>query len=329
MENLDQQVLHQLRDWLSGGLPVWLCTIVETRGASPRPVGALLACNGEGELVGSLSGGCIEDDLLERLVARELAADVPELYHYGLSAEENARLGLPCGGQLTVLIEPLHRAGAAAGQQAPAAHARVEQLTWLLTLLEQRRCVRREVDLDSGAWQLSEIDEVEPLLVTDARVRQDFGPRYTLLLIGAGALAQAVAELALRMDYRVLVNDPRPEWLARWPVAGVQCVAGMPDDAVRRYAADERSIVITLTHDPRIDDMALMEALTTRAFYVGALGSQRTSAKRVQRLRQLDLSDAQLARLHAPVGLAIGSKTPMEIAVAILAELTQLRRTVR
>src|SRR5690606_15916170 len=132
-----------------------------------------------------------------------LAAEVPEVYHYGLSAEENARLGLPCGGQLVVLIEPMHR-------RLPQ---RLQQLDWLLLRLEQRRCTRRGVAVGSGEWQLSEVERFEPLLFSESHVQQDFGPQFTLLLIGAGALAQAVAELALKMDYRVLVNDPRPEWL--------------------------------------------------------------------------------------------------------------------
>jgi xanthine dehydrogenase accessory factor len=144
--------------------------------------------------------------------------------------------------------------------------------------------------------------------------------------VGAGQLAHKLAELGLAMDYEVIVTDPREQLLRQWEGPAVDLVQGMPDDVIRERASDRHSVVITLTHDPRIDDMALMEALGTDAWYVGALGSQRTTEKRLARLRQLELSEAQVNRLHAPVGLDIGSKTPIEIAVAIMAQLTQLRR---
>jgi len=146
------------------------------------------------------------------------------------------------------------------------------------------------------------------------------------LLVGAGQLSQSVAELAVAMDYEVAVVDPRPEMLRQWRGPDVELVGGMPDDAVRSRVSDKHSVVITLTHDPRIDDMALMEALTTQAWYVGALGSQKTTEMRLARLRALELSEQQIQRLHAPVGIDIGSKTPIEIAISIMAELTALRR---
>lgn len=315
MQSIDQLVLSQLHDWLQQGKRSWLCTIVSTVGASPRPLGSLMALNVDGAVVGSLSGGCIEDDLLERLRCGELAPEVPEVITYGISAEENERLGLPCGGRLEVLLEPL--------QRAPSA------LPDILQRLGRRQSVRREVDLVAGQWTLVEINHCAPLQIDAGQLRQDFGPRYQLLLIGANELARCIAEIAQAMDYRVLVCDPRPQMLDQWLVEGAETLGGMPDDAVRDHATDAHSIVITLTHDPRIDDMALMEALTTEAFYVGALGSERTSAKRRERLKQLELSDEQIARLHAPVGLPIGSKSAMEIAVAIMAELTQLRAEAR
>ena len=162
--------------------------------------------------------------------------------------------------------------------------------------------------------------------VDELYLRQCFGPRLRMLLVGAGQLAHNLAELGLAMDYEVIVTDPRQQLLDQWEGPAVELVQGMPDDVVRAHASDKHSVVITLTHDPRIDDMALMEALGSDAWYVGALGSLRTTEKRLARLRQLELSEAQIARLHAPVGLDIGSKTPIEIAVAIMAQLTQLRR---
>jgi len=146
-----------------------------------------------------------------------------------------------------------------------------------------------------------------------------------MLLVGAGQLAQNLSELALAMDYEVLVTDPRRNFLDQWSGPNVELIQGMPDDVIRERANDCHSIVITLTHDPRIDDMALMEALDTDAWYVGALGSVRTTENRLTRLAELDLSPKQIAKLHAPVGLSIGSKTPLEITVAIMAQLTELR----
>ena len=154
---------------------------------------------------------------------------------------------------------------------------------------------------------------------------QDFGPRLHLLLVGANELARCISELATAMDYAVTVCDPRRDRIDQFPVSAVDTVCAMPDDVVRERASDSHSLVITLTHDPRIDDMALMEALQSEACYVGALGSERTSAKRRERLLLLDLSEADIGRLHAPVGLPIGSKSAMEIAVAIMAELVQLK----
>ena len=168
--------------------------------------------------------------------------------------------------------------------------------------------------------------EFRALRLSETDLLQCFGPRMRLLLVGAGQLAQSLSELALAMDYEVLVTDPRREFLAHWAGPGVELIQGMPDDVVRDRASDRHAIIITLTHDPRIDDMALMEALTTEAWYVGALGSARTTQKRLERLRQLGLSADQISRLHAPVGLPIGSKTPLEIAVAIMAELIRLKR---
>ncbi|QIB66729.1 XdhC family protein [Kineobactrum salinum] len=315
MQAADQQILGRARDWLTEAeLPVWLCTIAAAVGASPRPPGALLVCNGRGEQLGSLSGGCIEEDLLERLREDGLPGARAALIEYGVSAAQNERLGLPCGGRLQVLVQRLQVQS---------------DLPWLeaaLAAIGARRCLRRVVDISTGATRYGE-EELHQALDFDGReLAQSFGPQMRLLLVGAGQLSQGLAELALAMDYDVLVTDPRPSMLEQWEGPSVPLLGGMPDDVVRDHASDRHSIVITLTHDPRIDDMALMEALTTPAWYVGALGSRRTTDRRLQRLRQLELSEEQLASLHAPVGLDIGSKTPLEIAVSIMAQLIQLRR---
>ena len=183
-----------------------------------------------------------------------------------------------------------------------------------------------DLDLGSGSTDVEQVAHFTALKLSDQALRQCFGPRMRMLLVGAGQLARNLAELGQAMDYEVMVTDPREQFLQQWEGPDVALVQGMPDDVIREHAADKHSVIITLTHDPRIDDMALMEALETEAWYVGALGSQRTTDKRLARLRQLDISEAQIERLHAPVGLDIGSKTPIEIAVAIMAQLTSLRR---
>lgn len=313
MRAIDQEVLAAALGWLTAGERTWLCTIVGAVGSSPRPVGSMLACNGAGAQCGSLSGGCIEEDLLQRVTAGDMPPVPAQIIEYGVSAEENERLGLPCGGRLKVLVQKLTAADTG----------------WLgetLAALAERRCIRREVNLASGETQAWQVEAFSPLVVTVERVVQSLGPRQRMLLVGAGQLSQSLAELALAMDYEVLVSDPRPGPREQWAGPEVPLIAGMPDDAVREHITDPHGIVITLTHDPRIDDMALMEALASPAWYVGALGSRRTTEKRLARLRQLGFDDEQLDALHAPVGLDIGSKTPLEIAVSIVAQLTQLRR---
>lgn len=323
MKNADTEVLTQLTRWLQQGQSCWLATVVKTWGSSPRPVGSLLACNNQGQVAGSLSGGCIEEDLLEKLARGELASARPELMVYGADREESERLGLPCGGQLHIVLEPL------------SAGHHLHDFQQILQRMQQRLWMERHLDLGSGKMTITPRDSCpQPGLSfqpgADASpetgtLMHAYGPRCLMLITGAGQVSAYLAEMAQKLDYQVLVCDPRQELLDQWPVEGVQLLSDMPDDAVRKYAGDDNSVILALTHDPRFDDMALMEALKTRAFFVGAIGSTRTAAKRRERLLQLDLTRAEIARLHAPVGLPVGSRTPAEIAVAILAQLTCLR----
>jgi len=313
MQALDYEVIQHLVTWLDEGSQPWLCTIVRTVGSSPRPVGSMLALCDDGRQIGSVSGGCIEEDLLERLRDGVYSGEKPQIVEYGVSAEENERLGLPCGGRIILQLERLRAADK-------------EWLTTILSSLDKRRCIERHLDLDSGTTTLQPAEHFTPLVLDDQRLQQCFGPRMRILLVGAGQLASRLAELGLAMDYEVIVTDPREKSLQQWEGPQIPLIQGMPDDVIVEQARDKYSIIITLTHDPRIDDMALMEALGTEAWYVGALGSKRTTKKRLERLRQLDLPEEQIARLRAPVGLDIASKTPIEIAVAIMAELTLLRR---
>ena len=230
-----------------------------------------------------------------------------------MSAEENARLGLPCGGHLTVFLQCL------------IAERDLDWLSAVLDALAARQGVQRSVST-LGDTVVRAGKSFAPLTFEDGVLQQSFGPRQRLLLVGAGQLAASVAELAIALDYDVFVCDPRESARNDWRGPSVPVLADMPDDAVREHASDSQSVVITLTHDPRIDDMALMEALESDTWYVGALGSQKTTDARRERLKILGLSQSAIARLNAPVGMDIGSKTPLEIAISILAELTKLRR---
>ncbi len=323
MENADQQVLKQLTAWVEAGQMSWLCTVVKTWGSSPRPVGSLLCCNDEGHIAGSLSGGCIEEDLLDKLQQGPLAEKTPEVLVYGATAEESDRLGLPCGGQLHVVIEPFPE------------QKSLKQLQHMVERLQTRDYVERKVDIATGEMSIEDKERFSRLqfvgdfdntdIANEKFLVQTYGPRHQLFLIGAVQVSMYLAEMAQALDYHVVVCDPRENMIEQWKVEGVQLVTDMPDDAIRKYANDPLTAIIALTHDPRVDDMGLMEALKTDAFFVGALGSQRTSASRRERLAQLDLTEDKISRLHAPVGLSIGSKTPAEIAIAILAQLTALR----
>ncbi len=315
MQAVDQAVIAQARDWLVAGAPCWLATVVATYGSSPRPVGSVFTCNHTGQSMGSLSGGCVEDDLVEKLAAGSLASDKAEFYRYGITEEETERLGLPCGGYLDIVVEPL---------QSEMHRAQLDQIA---RRLAARLATRREVDLATGESSITDSDGGKPTRFDEARqlLVQEFGPRYRLFIIGAGMVSRYLAEMAQALDYAVTLCDPRQALLDEFAVDGVERICEMPDDAVR-LRTDANTAIVALTHDPRIDDMGLMEALKAHAFYVGAMGSKRTSESRRERLLQLDITDAELARLHAPIGLPIGSKTPPEIAIAILAEITAVKK---
>ena len=316
MHSADYEVLTAAADWLDAGHGVYLVTVVRTWGSSPRPPGSLLAVRAEdGAVVGSVSGGCVEDDLAARLAAHGTRLALPAIESYGVDAEQTHRFGLPCGGRLDLAVERL---------------ASAEPLRAILRALDARRRVRRRLCLATGEVSLHEASagDTPEFRCDPDQVDKLFGPAWRLILIGAGQLSRFVAQMAQALDYQVIVCDPREDYAAQWRVAGAALDARSPDEAVKALAVDARSAVLALTHDPRLDDLALLEALLSPAFYVGALGSRVNSARRRARLASLDLPEAALARLRAPVGLPIGSRTPAEIAVAILAELTAVRRGV-
>jgi xanthine dehydrogenase accessory factor len=313
MDSVDIEVLKTAEGWRKGGHRVALGTIVRTWGSAPRPIGAMVAIRDDGQIVGSVSGGCVEDDLVEKVKTGAMAATKPELITYGITNAEATRWGLPCGGTLELVMEPL-------GEKSG-----VEEL---LKRIGSQQLVKRRLDMDSGRATL-EPGRWQDVLEFDGRVLSAVhGPRWRLVLIGAGQLTRYLAEMARMLDYHVIVIDPREEYAAGWDLPAVPIDRGMPDDIVRELNLDGHSAVVALTHDPKLDDLALMEALKSAAFYVGAIGSKKNNDARRERLKEFDVSTEEIARLRGPVGLYIGSKTPPEIAVAILAELTAVRHGV-
>ena len=314
MDSVDIEVLRTAESWRKSGRRVALGTIVKTWGSAPRPVGAMVAIRDDGQVVGSVSGGCVEDDLIEKIRTRAVAAEKPQLVTYGVTNEEATRWGLPCGGTLQLVMEPLtERSGVAE----------------LLQKIASQQLVKRRLEMDSGRATL-EPGRWQDVLEFDGRVLSTVhGPRWRLVLIGAGQLTRYLAEMARMLDYHVVVIDPREEYAAGWDLPAVPINRSMPDDVVRSLELDGHSALVALTHDPKLDDLALMEALKSAAFYVGAIGSKKNNDARRERLREFDVSDDEIARLRGPVGLYIGSKTPPEIAVAILAEMTAVRHVVK
>lgn len=313
MDSVDLQVLKSTVDWLDAGHKVVLATVVETWGSAPRPAGALLAIRDDGQVSGSVSGGCVEDDLIERIRNHPLAAGKPELVVYGVTKEQAARFGLPCGGQLRIVLETLEEATA---------------LKALLARVANRELMARTLDLETGKVTQAPASRTDMMKFDGKSLTTIHGPRWRLLIIGAGQLSRYLAQMALALDYNVIVCDPREEYADSWDISQVGFTRGMPDDVVAELNLDSHSAVVAVTHDPKLDDLALIEALKSAAFYVGALGSRLNTARRKERLAEFDLSQHELDRLHGPVGLRIGSKTPPEIAVAILAEMTAVRHGV-
>lgn len=314
MDSADREVLTAAADWLDAGDGVYLATVARTWGSSPRPPGSLLAVRADdARFAGSVSGGCVEDDLSARLAASGPAFALPRIERYGVTREQTHHFGLPCGGRLDIVAERL---------------ASSEPLRAILRTLEQRRLIARRLCLATGEASLHAATREQEFHFDGENLVQVFGPVWRLVLIGAGQLSRFVAQMAQALDYEVIVCDPREDMPAQWRVDGAALDTHSPDQAVKELARDARCAVVALTHDPRLDDLALMEALLSPAFYVGALGSRTNSAKRRARLKSIGIPDTALARLHAPVGLALGSRTPAEIAVAILAELTAVRNGV-
>lgn len=319
MDDIDLLVLRQLRDWRLDGRHALLATVTRTWGSSPRPLGSIMALRDDGAVVGSVSGGCIEDDLIDRYTAINrpdrpgpaFPAGAPERVKYGITADEAHRFGLPCGGTLELVLEFDPDPGA---------------LGDLVGSLEAGRLMHRNLRLADGMVSLEVAGGPSDLIFDDAHLVNTFGPQYRMLLIGAGQLTEYLATMAQFCGFAVTVCDPREEYRAGWTLPGVTLSTDMPDDVVTAFRPDRRSCVVALTHDPKLDDLALLEALHTEAFYVGAIGSRRNNAQRHQRLiTHFGETEQSLAGLRGPIGIYIGSKTPPEIAVSVMAEILAVK----
>ena len=310
MDSVDLDVLRKSVQWSREGHRVALVTVARTWGSAPRPIGAMSAIRGDGIVAGSVSGGCVEDDLLDRVRSGELTAGGPKLVTYGVTQEQAGRYGLPCGGTLELVVEPL---------------SEKSKINQLLEAVEQHQLVTRRVAMTTGEATIEKSDGVDTLQFDGETLVATHGPRWRLLIIGATQLSGYLAQFAQALDYRVTICDPRDEYALDWNHPGTTLTRNMPDDTVLEMRPDAHMAVVAVTHDPKLDDMALMEALKSPAFYVGALGSRKNNDARRRRLLQFDVTPAQIARLSGPVGFRLGGKTPPEICIAILAEMTAIR----
>ncbi len=276
MENIDVIVLRHLLKWRQEGQSALMATVVRTWGSSPRPVGSIMGLSERGAVIGSVSGGCIEDDLLhqythvsssKRLCDRQDL--LPERVRYGVTADEAHRFGLPCGGTLELILE---------------FNPDVRALAQLIDILDTGSLARRITNLHSGAVTIETTDEVQSILISDEILVNTFGPEYRMLIIGGGQIAEYLATMAQFSGFQVTICDPRTEYTSSLAIPGVRLSQDWPDDCVQKFRPDQRSCVVAVSHDPKLDDSALMEALATEAFYVGAIGSRENHRSRHQRL---------------------------------------------
>lgn len=315
--------------WHRQGKGAALATVIETWGSAPRPVGSQLAIAGDGAMMGSVSGGCVESAVVHEAMDC-LASGVPKLLTFGVADADAFAVGLACGGTIRVLVEPV---GDAAGAISPVLLADLEaarasrRAVAVLTHLEtfERRLTAGPGDARAGVIA-DRMRSDRSGLEEDGWFIAIHNPPLRMVIVGAVHIAQALVPMARACGYDPILIDPRGAFGSEARFPGESISEDWPDEAMAALKPDARTAVVTLTHDSKLDDPALLAALGTQAFYIGSLGSSRTHAKRVERLQAAGLPPAQIARIHAPVGLNIGAKSPAEIAVSIVAQITQTLR---
>lgn len=308
-------------DWHRAGRGAVLATVVETWGSAPRAVGSQLVIDREGAMEGSVSGGCVEGAVITE--ALDAVHDgKPRLMDFGVSDDEAFAVGLACGGRIRVLVDPV---GASFHEALLAA---------LVTARAARRPVAVVADLATGARRLAGPDEfAERFRLDRSGIEEDgltfvavHNPPLRMIIVGAVHIAQPLVGMARACGYDPVIVDPRPAFGAGARFPGEVIIDEWPDAALAAIGLDPRTAVVTLTHDPKLDDPAIRSALESDVFYLGCLGSTRTHAKRVTRLTEAGFTAAQIGRIHAPVGLDLGGRQPGEIAVSVMAQVTQVLR---
>ncbi|MBK5012614.1 XdhC family protein [Pseudomonas sp. S60] len=319
MQHLDLQVVRQALQWSGAGQRVWLCTVLATYGSAPRAPGSLLAVNAAGQWLGSLSGGCVEDDFLERVALGEFP-EPAAIVRYGDGSDARSQVSLPCGGVLDVLVENL----------APSCEVQGHLRQLESAQLGQRR-VLRQVRVPEGLQGLADDLSQGPRVQREGNsVQLRVGAAQRLLLAGYSSVAQYCAEFARGMGFEVVLCEPREEVLAGVHIDGIELRRELPSEFIINGGCHADTAVVALTHDPKIDDLAMLEAVRTDAFYIGVMGSRATSDKRRERLQRIGgLGAPELGRIHAPIGLNLGSKTPAEIALAVLADVLRVRNGIQ
>lgn len=328
MTQIGEAIIETALDWHAGGQGAALATVVQTWGSAPRPTGSQMAISGAGDMAGSVSGGCVEGAVVtEAMEMIEAGADTPRIMEFGVANEDAFAVGLACGGTIRVMIEVVGGKGIAP-----------ETLTEIAQARAARRPVGRLVDVESGAGRVVGRDAFPARFASGASGFEpsEAGDEATFLtlsmppariaVVGAVHVAQALLPMARVAGFDVHLIDPRGAFASQVRFPGEEISDDWPDEALAAYGLDAQTAVVTLTHDPKLDDPALIAALTSEAFYVGALGSRRTHAKRVERLTAAGLDAAAIARLHAPVGLDIKAANPPEIAVSVLAQIIEVMR---
>lgn len=329
--------LDEAARWRDAGFGVALATVIATWGSSPRPAGSQLVVDEQSRMVGSVSGGCVEGAVVEAALG-VIESGEPVVLDFGVSDEMAWEVGLACGGEIQIFVERFAQSNS---QSSPEAN-------WFEALLAKR--ARKEpvvlsLDLETGARQVRQpvgedperISAIQEVLRTDTpRILEDegqrlflqpFNPPLRLVIVGAVHIAQPLAQMAAETGYEVIVVDPRSAFSSEARFPHTRLERRWPDVALQDMELDGRTAVVTLTHDPKLDDPALRVALSSPVFYVGCLGSQRTQARRLERLREAGFDDETLGRIHGPVGLDIGARSPAEIAVSILGEVTACLRS--
>ena len=318
------QIIEQALAWVEQGKGAALATVVQTWGSAPRPVGSLLAISSEAELAGSVSGGCVEGAVAAEAL-EALEDGKCRVLSFGVSDDEAFAVGLACGGEIRVMVEPI----------ATGSGPNITLINELAALRQTREAVILATNTTTWERRLIHPETGDPLETEAAAARHAdksgfagewflgvHNPPLRLAIIGAVHIAQPLMQMARLTGYDPVVIDPREAFAAEARFPGETLIHDWPDAALTAYSLDRRTAVVTLTHDPKLDDPAIMTALRSPIFYLGCLGSTRTHAKRVTRLIEAGFTEAEIARIHAPVGLDIGGKSPAEIAVSILAQMT-------